>query len=66
MQTDELQKEFWVMRVVDSIAVKTPVTIGLQTNELVEIKSGNVKIGDVIVLQGGYGLADSTAISIKN
>ena len=66
LQTDELQKEFWVMRVVDSIAVKTPVTIGLQTNELVEIKSGNVKIGDIIVLQGGYGLADSTAISIKN
>ncbi len=65
LQTDELQKEFWVMRVVDSIAVKTPVTIGLQTNELVEIKSGNVKIGDEIVLQGGYGLADSTSIAIK-
>lgn len=65
LQMDELQKEFWVMRVVDSMAIKTPVKIGLQTSEWVEIKSGNLKMGDEIVLQGGYGLGDSTAIAIK-
>jgi multidrug efflux pump subunit AcrA (membrane-fusion protein) len=49
LQTDELQKEFWVMKIRNGIAYKTPVQIGSQTASLAEIKSGNIAIGDSIV-----------------
>lgn len=65
LQADELQKEFWVMKIQKGIAFKTPVVIGFQTASSVEIKSGNIAIGDSIITEGGYQLEDSSAIFIR-
>ncbi len=66
LQTDELQKEFWVMKVLNnSLAIKIPVTVGLQNDSIVEIKSGNLQLGEKIITSGSYGLVDSTEILIQ-
>jgi hypothetical protein len=66
IQTDEMQQFFWVMKVVNqSIAIKFPVTIGLQNDSLTEIKSDGITEKDLIIITGAYGLADSSAVIIK-
>lgn len=47
----------------DAVEV-TPVKLGLETKDRVEISEG-VAAGDTIVLAGGYGLADKTKIKVK-
>lgn len=64
IQTNETQDAFWVMKLVnDSLAVKVPVTVGLQKDSLREIISG-VGINDKIVMKGAYGLTDSSLVQI--
>jgi membrane fusion protein, multidrug efflux system len=41
----------------------TPVTLGLETPDRVEVLSG-VKDGDTIILTGGYGLSDKAKVSV--
>lgn len=63
VQADEMQKEFWVMKLVnDSLAVKTIVQIGLQNDSLSEIVSDKISISDKIIFQGAYGLPDSSLV----
>lgn len=64
LQTDELEKEFWVMKIQQGIAYKTPVQPGSQNAELVEIKGGNLMFGDSIVTEGSYQLEDSSRVSV--
>jgi RND family efflux transporter MFP subunit len=45
-------------------ATSTPVTLGIQTSDRVQIASG-VKQGDTIILTGGYGLGDKSKIEIQ-
>jgi RND family efflux transporter MFP subunit len=40
-----------------------PVTLGMETPDLVEILSG-VKEGDTIILTGGYGLSDKAKVTV--
>jgi len=65
LQTDELQQEFWVMKVVHSMALKVPVSIGLQSDSIVEVKPGILQSGDRIITEGSYELADSSEITIQ-
>ena len=65
LQTDELQQEFWVMKVVHSMALKVPVSIGLLNDSIVEVKSGMLQSGDKIITEGSYELADSSEITIQ-
>jgi len=65
LQTDELQQEFWVMKVVHSMALKVPVSIGLQSDSIVEVKPGMLQSGDRIITEGSYELADSSEITIQ-
>lgn len=66
VQTDELQKDFWLMKVVhDSLAVKVPVQTGLRNDSLTEIVSKNISISDNIISKGAYGLSDSTIVILK-
>ena len=66
VQTDELQKDFWLMKVIhDSIAVKVPVQTGLRNDSLTEIVSKNISLNDNIISQGAYGLTDSTRVILK-
>lgn len=63
--TNETQDEFWVMKMMnDSIAVKVPVETGIKTDSLVEILSEGLTVNDRIILEGGYGLEDSSLVTI--
>ena len=65
VQSNETQDEFWVMKLVDdSLAVKIPVTVGLQNATLIEIKSG-INYNDKIISKGAYGLADSSLVKVE-
>jgi hypothetical protein len=66
VQTDEEQKEFWVMKIEDdSLAVRVPVFTGAQNDSLIEIISDEISADDKIVLQGAYELPDSTIVTIQ-
>ena len=63
--TNETQTEYWVLKIVnDTLAVKAPFEKGLENDSLVEIKSSAIKLNDKIVIDGGYGLQDSTSVKI--
>jgi biotin carboxyl carrier protein len=65
--TNEAQTEFWIMKMTDSsTAVKIPVAIGLSTSEEVEITSPVLRISDIILLTGNYGLPDTAKVVIEN
>lgn len=65
IQTNETQDEFWVMKLVnDSLAIKVPVTPGLQNDSLREIISG-VSLTDKIIVKGAYGLTDSSLVKLQ-
>ena len=64
--TDDAQSEFWVMKVINNnTAVKTPITKGLENNQWVEIKSGNITLKDRIITNGNFGLADTAKVKIQ-
>lgn len=63
---NELQTDFWVMKVVnDTTAIKVPVNIGLQRETRIEILSPRFSPKDRFVSKGGYGLADTASIKIN-
>ncbi len=63
--TNEVQKEFWVMKILhDSIARKVPVKKGFENNRMVEILSANIAVNDPVIIEGAYGLQDSTIIKV--
>lgn len=65
VSTDEMMKEFWVMKVVnDSTAVKVPVTLGNKNQEFVEIIRPVFNAGDKIISEGNFGMADTASIKI--
>jgi len=65
LMTDETQSEFWVMK-IDSgdTAVKIPVAKGIENDSIAEIISSDLKVNDLIISEGAYGLPDSTIVSI--
>lgn len=65
LQTDELEKEYWVMKILNGIAYKVPVVIGSQNSDYVEIKQGDIAYGDSIVTYGSYQLDDSSLVTIQ-
>jgi hypothetical protein len=66
IQTDELQQEFWLMKLVhDSIAVRVPVKLGLRNSDFTEIILPSISINDTIINAGAYELADSSLVIIK-
>ncbi len=63
--TDEIQSQFWIMKMIDSTtAVKVPVTKGLETADKVEILSPVLKATDKILLTGNYGLPDTAKVTV--
>lgn len=63
--TNEVQSEFWIMKMTDSVtAVKVPVTKGLETADHVEILSPALSATDRILLTGNYGLPDTAKVAI--
>ena len=65
IQTNETQDEFWVMKLInDSMAVKVPITVGLQKDSMREILTG-LGMMDKIIVKGAYGLGDSSLVSVE-
>ncbi len=63
--TDEVQGEYWVMKLIDSVtAVKVPVKKGLENGSNVEILSPVFSVNDKIILTGNYGLADTAKVTV--
>ncbi|MEI6347037.1 MAG: HlyD family efflux transporter periplasmic adaptor subunit [Bacteroidota bacterium] len=63
--TDEVQEEFWVLKIVNNKAIKVPIIKGFDDGQKVEITSSSLKISDTIIIEGGYGLSDSTVVKIE-
>lgn len=62
---NEVQTEFWVMKMTDSVtAVKIAVTKGIENNDRVEILSPLLQSTDKILLTGNYGLPDTAKVTI--
>ncbi len=53
-----------VYRVEGDTAVAVPVKVGIETPSLVELLSGP-KLGDSVILTGGYGLTDKAKIRVQ-
>jgi biotin carboxyl carrier protein len=63
--TDEVQSQFWIMKMIDSVtAVKVPVTKGLESADKVEILTPRLNLTDKILLTGNYGLPDTAKVTI--
>lgn len=63
--SNEIQQDFWVMKILnDSIAVKVPVTKGYENNSMVEVLSPELSLKDPIIIDGAYGLPDSTIVKV--
>jgi hypothetical protein len=64
--SNEAQTEFWVMKLInDSVAVKTPIHKGLETDDRTEIMDPVFKPRDRFLISGNYGLADTAKVVIE-
>jgi hypothetical protein len=64
--TDEVQSEFWIMKLVDSVtAIKVPIIKGIENTTHVEVLSPILKYTDKILLNGNYGLPDTAKVIIN-
>ena len=63
--SNEEQTKFWIMKLInDSVAVKTDIKKGIESNgniQIIEPALGNL---DRIILTGNYGLSDTAKINI--
>ena len=64
LMTNETQTEFWVMKVVNNIAIKVPVKKGIENDETVEVLNSGLTTTDLVISEGAYGLNDSSAVKI--
>ena len=63
--SNEIQQDFWVMKIMnDSIALKVPVTKGYENKNMVEVLSPDLSLKDLIIIDGAYGLPDSTIVKV--
>jgi hypothetical protein len=66
VMTNETQSEFWVMKIAgNNLAVKIPILKGIENDSIVEVLSPDLKINDLIISEGAYGLPDSTVVRIE-
>ncbi len=63
--SNETLDNFWVMKMInDSLAVKVPVTKGIESHDLIEIVSPVFSKEDKILITGNYGLPDTALVVI--
>lgn len=64
--SNETLDEFWIMKLInDKTAVKIPVTKGIENDTLIQIVSPKLNANDKVILEGGYGLADTAKVIIE-
>ena len=63
--TNETQSKFWVMKVIhDKLAIKVPITKGIENDNSVEALSSGLMDNDIVITEGAYGLNDSTVVKV--
>jgi len=63
--SNETLNNFWVMKMInDSLAVKIPISKGIETHDMIEIVSPVFSIEDKILITGNYGLPDTALVVI--
>ena len=66
VMTNETQSKFWVMKIIGgNLAVKVPVKRGIENDTIMEISSPALKMNDLLISEGAYGLTDSTIVKIE-
>jgi len=67
VQTDETQEHFWVFKLgKDNKAYKVEVSAGkISPDSLQEIQTDKIGMNDQIIVDGAYGLADSSKVKIQ-
>lgn len=64
--SNETQTDFWVMKLIaDTLAIKVPITKGIETADRIEILSPKFLPHDRIITTGNYGLSDTAKIKIQ-
>jgi len=67
VMTNETQTEFWVMKVVGGkLAVKVPLTKGIENDNQVEALSSGLTNADLVITEGAYGLNDSSVVKVQH
>ena len=61
---DKIGDDYYVYRIVEGLAVRTPVTLGMRKNDAVEIITG-VNEGDVVVTSGNNSVLDGRGVTIQ-
>ena len=63
--TDEVQSQFWIMKMVDSTtAIKVLIKKGIETADKIEILFPTFTSKDKILLTGNYGLPDTAKVAV--
>jgi hypothetical protein len=61
--TNETQSQFWVMKLFnDNTAIKVIIQKGIENDSLVQITVPKFDVADKFVIDGGYGLPDTSSI----
>jgi len=64
--SNEEQTEFWIMKLLnDSVAVKTGINKGIESDGNIQIISPSLSDSDRIVLTGNYGLNDTAKVKVE-
>jgi hypothetical protein len=65
IMTNETQTIFWIMKVVDNkLAIKVPINKGIENDKMVEALNSGLTNSDLIIIEGAYGLNDSTEVKV--
>ncbi len=65
--SDENQRSFWVMKLVnDTVAVRTNIEKGVETDKNIQVKSGDLTTNDRVIISGNFGLGDTASVRIQN
>jgi hypothetical protein len=64
---NETLDQYWIVKIVeDSMAVKIPIKKGVRQDEMIQIIEPLFEPNDRILIEGNYGLPDTTKVEIIN
>lgn len=63
--SNETLDKFWIMKLLnDTLAVKVYVSKGIENDKYVQITKPELSLSDRIIVEGAFGLPDTTKIII--
>lgn len=65
--TNETLDQFWIMKLLnDTTAVRVNIVKGIENNKFVQVVKPELSLSDKIIFNGGFGLPDTSKITIIN